>query len=93
MASLIRVLHMIRSSSDHAAESPSLMPRDSSQRGAELLGSDKSGFIAMGVLALISWVLSFGLLSFLTFRFVFWQRYYKRPLAENQYVVLIYNLL
>lgn len=93
MASLIRVLHMIRSSSDDAAQSHSLMPRDSSQGGGELLGSDRSGFIAMGIIALISWVMSFGLLSFLTFRFVFWQRYYKRPLAENQYVVLIYNLL
>ncbi|EYE97742.1 protein gprD [Aspergillus ruber CBS 135680] len=47
----------------------------------------------MGILALISWVSSFALLSFLTYRFIFWQRYYKRPLAENQYVVLIYNLL
>ncbi|PWY74385.1 family A G protein-coupled receptor-like protein [Aspergillus heteromorphus CBS 117.55] len=56
-------------------------------------GSDKIGFIAMGVIALCSFVAAFGLLSFLTYRFIFWRRYYKRPLAENQYVLLIYNLL
>ncbi|RAH40214.1 protein gprD [Aspergillus brunneoviolaceus CBS 621.78] len=47
----------------------------------------------MGVVALCSFVASFGLLSFLTYRFIFWRQYYKRPLAQNQYVVLIYNLL
>lgn len=94
MAALIRVLHMIRSSSssDDAAQPHSLMARQ--MRGnVELLGKDKAGFTAMGTIALMSWVSTFSLLSFLTFRFVFWQRYYKRPLAENQYVVLIYNLL
>lgn len=56
-------------------------------------GSDRAGFIAMGVIALISFISALGLLSFLTYRFIFWRKYYKRPLAENQYVVLIYNLL
>lgn len=56
-------------------------------------GSDRAGFIAMGVIALFSFIAAFGLLSFLTYRFIFWRKYYKRPLAENQYVVLIYNLL
>ncbi|KAJ5175821.1 uncharacterized protein N7482_001698 [Penicillium canariense] len=58
-----------------------------------LEGSDRSLFIAMGVIALFSLGSTFGLLSFLTYRFIYWQRYYKRPLAQNQYVVLIYNLL
>ncbi|CAG7953712.1 unnamed protein product [Penicillium olsonii] len=58
-----------------------------------LRGSDRSLFIAMGIIALISMVSSLFLLSFLTYRFVYWQRYYKNPLAKNQYVVLIYNLL
>lgn len=93
MTALFRVLHMIRSFEDEASKPHALMAREVSDGSQELLGSDRTGFIAMGVLALISWVSSVALLSFLTFRFVFWQRYYKRPLAENQYVVLIYNLL
>lgn len=58
-----------------------------------LKGSHRSLFTAMGVIALCSLVSTLGLLSFLTYRFVYWQRYYKSPLAQNQYVVLIYNLL
>ncbi|KAJ5732201.1 hypothetical protein N7493_003682 [Penicillium malachiteum] len=58
-----------------------------------LKGSDRSLFIAMGIIALCSLGSTLGLLSFLTYRFVFWQRYYKHSLAKNQYVVLIYNLL
>jgi hypothetical protein len=56
-------------------------------------GTNRSLFIAMGVVAILSLTSTLGLLSFLTYRFIFWQRYYKRPLAQNQYVVLIYNLL
>ena len=88
MASLLRVLHMVNS--ENAAKPHQLMARDQDQG---LHPSDKGGFIAIGVIALLSFISSLGLLSFLTFRFIFWQRYYKRPLAENQYVVLIYNLL
>ncbi|KAF7714459.1 Uncharacterized protein PECH_004949 [Penicillium ucsense] len=58
-----------------------------------LTGLDRSLFIMMGVVALLSLVSTIGLLTFLTHRFIFWQRYYKHPLAHNQYVVLIYNLL
>ena len=56
-------------------------------------GSNRSLFIAMGVIAILSLGSTLGLLSFLTYRFIYWQRYYKHPLAQNQYVVLIYNLL
>jgi uncharacterized membrane protein len=55
--------------------------------------SERSVFIAMGIIALISLVSTLSLLSFLTYRFIYWQRYYKSSLAKNQYVVLIYNLL
>ncbi|KAJ5729493.1 uncharacterized protein N7483_004001 [Penicillium malachiteum] len=58
-----------------------------------LEGSDRSLFIAMGIIALCSLGSTLGLLSFLTYRFIFWHRYYKNSLAKNQYVVLIYNLL
>ncbi|KAF9893668.1 hypothetical protein FE257_009836 [Aspergillus nanangensis] len=58
-----------------------------------LVGTHRAGFIAMGVIALCSFISTFSLWCFLTYRFIFWRRYYKHPLAENQYVVLIYNLL
>lgn len=90
MAALLRVLKLI-SREENALKPHQLMTR--SDHEVELLGSDKAGFIAMGIIALVSWISSLALLSFLTYRFLFWQRYYKRPLAENQYVVLIYNLL
>ena len=32
------------------------------------------------------------LLSFLTYRLVFWKKYYRQYIGYNQYVVLIYNL-
>lgn len=47
----------------------------------------------MGTVGLVSLLSSLSLLLFLTYRFIFWRRFYKRPLAENQYVLLIYNLL
>jgi hypothetical protein len=82
--------HVLRSlTSDHG-----LVPRKWEFREeVPLLGSDRSLFIAMGIIALISLVSSLFLLAFLTYRFIYWQRYYKSPLAKNQYVVLIYNLL
>lgn len=51
------------------------------------------GPIAMGTVGLCSFVATLSLLCFLTYQFIFWRRYYKRPLAENQYVLLVYNLL
>lgn len=94
MTSLIRALPLLFS--DHARDMH-LATRDDpasvSSAGTPLTGSNKSEFAAMGVIAAFSWVATLGLLSFLTYRMVFWQRFYKRPLAENQYVVLIYNLL
>jgi hypothetical protein len=60
---------------------------------APLEGSDRSLFIAMGLFGLLSLISTFALLSFLTYRFFYWQRYYKHSLAKNQYVVLIYQLL
>ncbi|EEA24933.1 hypothetical protein TMatcc_008036 [Talaromyces marneffei ATCC 18224] len=53
----------------------------------------RSGLIAVSILALFSLLATFGLLSFITYRFIFWQKYYKRSLTSNQYIVLIYNLI
>ena len=52
-----------------------------------------SGLIAVSILAVISLLATFGLLSFITYRFIFWKKYYKRNLTNNQYIVLIYNLI
>lgn len=58
-----------------------------------LKGTDRALFIAMGMCGLLSLISTLCLLSFLTYRFIYWQRYYKSSLAKNQYVVLIYQLL
>lgn len=53
----------------------------------------KQRFLAIGIVALVSAIASLCLLSFLLYRLVFWRNYYKRPLSQNQYVLLIFNLL
>jgi G protein-coupled glucose receptor regulating Gpa2 len=55
--------------------------------------AQKSRFLGVGLIACASAIATSGLIGFLSYRMIFWRRYYKRPLAENQYVVLIYNLL
>ncbi|KAG2413398.1 hypothetical protein HFD88_002587 [Aspergillus terreus] len=86
MSTLIRALHALH-------RQDALVSRDVQPKTEPLHGADHAGFIAMGIIGLTSFVATFGLLAFLTFRFIFWRRYYKHPLAANQYVVLIYNLL
>ncbi|KAL5334008.1 G protein-coupled glucose receptor regulating Gpa2-domain-containing protein [Aspergillus crustosus] len=89
MAALIRAIRLVQSSD---ASNALLRSRD--HRQIEILDSGtKAGFIAMGVCGILSFITTFALLLFLTHRFIFWKRYYKRPLLHNQYVVLIYNLL
>jgi uncharacterized membrane protein len=91
MAALYKAILLLRS--DHGQDSEHhLVPRQS-YTVETLDGSTKAGFIAMGICGLISFIATLSLLSFLTYRFIFWKRYYKRPLAQNQYVVLIYQLL
>lgn len=92
-ACLIVMLSYVLRSLTSSGSDGSLARRWEFRDEAALIGSDRSLFIAMGVIALFSLLSTFGLLSFLTYRFVYWQRYYKSPLAQNQYVVLIYNLL
>lgn len=86
MTALIRVFRMIRSEDTHQT----LTPRAYAHTEPV---NDVGGPIAMGTVGLCSFAATLSLLCFLTFRFIFWRRYYKRPLAENQYVLLIYNLL
>ncbi|GFF36288.1 hypothetical protein IFM51744_03076 [Aspergillus udagawae] len=95
MTSLVRTLLLLQSENgDKAyltARSHGVQPPTAADE--PLTGSLRAGFIAIGAVALCSWIATFSLISFLTYRFIFWQHYYKRPLAQNQYVVLIYNLL
>jgi hypothetical protein len=53
----------------------------------------RRGLIGVSVLALMSAVTTFGMLSFITYRLIFWKRYTKSYLGYNQCVILIYNLL
>lgn len=57
-----------------------------------LPGLQRSGLIAVAALAIVSLAATFALLSFFTYRFIFWKKYYKRYIGYNQYVVLMYNL-
>ncbi|KAJ5622899.1 hypothetical protein N7490_011504 [Penicillium lividum] len=52
----------------------------------------RRGLTAIAALALVSLISTFCLLSFFTYRFIFWRKYYKRYIGYNQYVVLMYNL-
>lgn len=52
----------------------------------------RNGLIVVSALSLLSMLCSFGLISFITYRLVFWKKYYRRYIGYNQYVVLIYNL-
>lgn len=52
----------------------------------------RKGLIAVSSLALLSMLSVVSLLCFITYRLIFWQRYYKRYIGYNQYVILIYNL-
>ncbi|KAB8254446.1 G protein-coupled glucose receptor regulating Gpa2-domain-containing protein [Aspergillus pseudonomiae] len=88
MTTLIRILHLLNSE-----DAQTHLTKRQNATQEPLVGGDRAGFIAMGVIALCSFISTLCLLSFLTYRFIFWKRYYKRPLAANQYVVLIYNLL
>lgn len=47
----------------------------------------------MGIAGLLSAVSTLGLLLFITYRMIYWRRYYEQPMIKNQVFVLIYNLL
>lgn len=53
----------------------------------------RNGMAAMGAIGFISVVSTLTLLLFITYRMVYWRRYYGHPIATNQIFVLIYNLL
>lgn len=53
----------------------------------------RRGLIAICVLSFLSVIATATLLGFITFRLVFWRRYYKHYPGYNQYIILIYNLI
>ncbi|KAM3072570.1 hypothetical protein ACMFMG_009363 [Clarireedia jacksonii] len=58
-----------------------------------LPGDVRNGMIAMGLFGLLSTISTFTLMSFITYRMIYWKRYYDLPIHRNQVFVLIYNLL
>jgi hypothetical protein len=53
----------------------------------------RRGLVAVFVMAILSTVATFMLISFITYRLIFWRGSYQRYIGYNQYVVLIYNLV
>ncbi|PGH03606.1 hypothetical protein AJ79_07335 [Helicocarpus griseus UAMH5409] len=53
----------------------------------------RRGLIAVGITSLLSTIATAGLFIFITYRLIFWRRYYKSYIGYNQYIILIYNLL
>lgn len=53
----------------------------------------RKGLIAISVMAIFSFLASLVLVSFITYRMLFWRSSYARYIGYNQYIVLIYNLV
>ncbi|OJJ36916.1 hypothetical protein ASPWEDRAFT_108433 [Aspergillus wentii DTO 134E9] len=51
------------------------------------------GLVAIAVFALISLIATLALISFITYRLIFWRSNYARYIGYNQYIILIYNLV
>jgi hypothetical protein len=58
-----------------------------------LTGDHRRGLIAISAIALCSFLTTGTLIAFITYRLIFWRRYYKSYIGYNQFVILIYNLL
>lgn len=86
----------------------SLMPRSGPSDGSELVPrvttgvtldidplpvAQRRGLIAVSVMAFLSLIATASLLSFITWRLVFWRSNYQRYIGYNQYIILIYNLV
>ncbi|KAJ5190827.1 uncharacterized protein N7498_009812 [Penicillium cinerascens] len=55
--------------------------------------TQRRGLIAVSVMAFLSFLATASLLSFITFRLVFWKSYFRSYIGYNQYIILIYNLV
>ncbi|KAL4774257.1 G protein-coupled glucose receptor regulating Gpa2-domain-containing protein [Aspergillus nidulans var. acristatus] len=96
--SLFKALLSLASSNDG---SHPLFPRVAYVEGDTGSGLDidplpeehRRGLVAVFVMAILSTVATFVLISFITYRLIFWRGNYQRYIGYNQYVVLIYNLV
>lgn len=52
-----------------------------------------NGLLAIGCLATLSFMFTSGLLGFISWRMISWQRFYASSIGHNQSIVLIYQLL
>lgn len=95
--SLIKLLLLSLSNHDENLRSLStreISPRDETELVIDPLpDKHRRGLIAICVISFLSVVATTTLLGFITFRLIFWRRYYKRYMGYNQYIILIYNLL
>ncbi|PWY69502.1 integral membrane protein [Aspergillus heteromorphus CBS 117.55] len=53
----------------------------------------RKGLIAVSVMAVLSFIATAALISFISYRLIFWRGSYARYIGYNQYIVLIYNLV
>jgi len=53
----------------------------------------RNGMIAMGLFGVLSTISCVTLIVFITYRMVYWRKYYDHSIARNQIFILIYNLL
>lgn len=66
------------------------MPAQRAFNAGELL---RSGLLPFAILGSLSLVSSLAIVIWLTYRMVYWKKFYKTYLGYNQSVVLVYNLL
>jgi hypothetical protein len=55
--------------------------------------AQRRGLIAVSLMAFLSFFATLSLLSFITYRLIFWRKNYQRYIGYNQYIILIYNLI
>ncbi|PKY01200.1 family A G protein-coupled receptor-like protein [Aspergillus campestris IBT 28561] len=83
----------------HHDEGHSLLPRLAYTKGGStgnidpLPSAHRNGLIAVFIMAILSFIATLVLISFITYRLVFWRSNYRRYIGYNQYIVLIYNLV
>jgi hypothetical protein len=91
---LAHALRSLTENSTSGSEAPLFPTRDVDPLTINPLTDDhRRGLIAISAIALCSFLTTGTLIAFITYRLIFWRRYYKTYIGYNQYVILIYNLL
>ena len=58
-----------------------------------LPGNLRSTLLPVAIMALVSFLSTLGLICFITYRMVYWRKYYRIYPGYNQYLLLIFNLV